>query len=45
MFELDFFECEKGIVMLCEDIKFCEMVESGIVYFEDLYYEMFLLFK
>jgi len=31
--------------MSCEDIKFCEIVESGIIHLEDLHYEMPLSFK
>ena len=31
--------------MSLEDIKFCETVESGIVYLEDLHYEMPLPFR
>ena len=40
MLELDFSEREKGTAMSLEDIKFCETVESGIVYLEELHYEM-----
>jgi len=45
MFELDFSEREKGTAMSRKDVKFCETVESGIVYLEDLHYEIPLLFK
>ncbi|XP_068756248.1 uncharacterized protein [Montipora capricornis] len=45
MFELDFFEREKGTAMSREDIKFCETVESNIVHLEDLHYEIPLPFK
>ena len=45
MLELDFSEREKGTAMSREDIKFCETVESGIVYHEDPHFEMHLPFK
>ena len=45
MFELDFSEKEKGILMLQEDIKSYETVETGIVHLEDLRYELPLPFK
>ena len=45
MFELDSSEQEKGTAISHKDIKFCEMVESGIIHLEDLHYELPLPFK
>ena len=45
MFALDFSEKEKEISMSCEDIKFYETAETGIVHLEDVHYEIPLPFK
>lgn len=45
MFEMDFVEREYGVVLLREDCQFLKIVEDGIYYRDDMYYEMFLFFR